>query len=140
MNGFTEHLGISLRLHFRNKMALLYGYLFPLIFLAAFWVLYRYDKVPLLRHMGEPLALAHHRRRQSETRPAQHAHREQFAHVLDERGLLISIENQERHEEDDREQIAVEQRHLVPRIKSEGDLEVMKQAVHSRSREPVRRP
>ena len=58
MNAFTEHVGISLRLHFRNKMALLYGYLFPLIFLAAFWVLYRYDKVPLLRHMGELLTVS----------------------------------------------------------------------------------
>ena len=58
MSAFTEHMGISLRLHFRNKMALLYGYLFPLIFLAAFWVLYRYDKVPLLRHMGELLTVS----------------------------------------------------------------------------------
>lgn len=58
MNAFTEHVRISLRLHFRNKMALLYGYLFPLIFLAAFWVLYRYDKVPLLRHMGELLTVS----------------------------------------------------------------------------------
>ena len=58
MNGFVTHVGISLRLHFRNKMALLYGYLFPLIFLAAFWVLYRYDKVPLLRHMGELLTVS----------------------------------------------------------------------------------
>ncbi|MCX6952540.1 MAG: ABC transporter permease [Verrucomicrobia bacterium] len=58
MNGFTAHLANSLRLHFRNKMALLYGYLFPLIFLAAFWVLYRYDKVPLLRHMGELLTVS----------------------------------------------------------------------------------
>ena len=58
MNAFTEHVRISLRLHFRNKMALLYGYLFPLIFLAAFWVLYRYDKVPLLRQMGELLTVS----------------------------------------------------------------------------------
>jgi hypothetical protein len=58
MSAFTEHVGMSLRLHFRNKMALLYGYLFPLIFLAAFWVLYRYDKVPLLRHMGELLTVS----------------------------------------------------------------------------------
>ena len=58
MNAFNEHVRISLRLHFRNKMALLYGYLFPLIFLAAFWVLYRYDKVPLLRHMGELLTVS----------------------------------------------------------------------------------
>jgi ABC-type transport system involved in cytochrome c biogenesis permease component len=53
MNSLLAHLGVSLRLHFRNKMALLYGYLFPLIFLVAFWVLYRHDRVPLLRHMGE---------------------------------------------------------------------------------------
>ena len=58
MSAFTEHMASSLRLHFRNKMALLYGYLFPLIFLAAFWVLYRYDKVPLLRHMGELLTVS----------------------------------------------------------------------------------
>src|SRR5205814_2011243 len=47
----------SLRLHFRNKMALVYGYLFPIIFLIAFWVLYRYEKVPLARHMGELLTV-----------------------------------------------------------------------------------
>ena len=45
MKGLLEHLGLSLRLHFRNRMALLYGYLFPLIFLAAFWVLYRHEKI-----------------------------------------------------------------------------------------------
>jgi hypothetical protein len=55
MNGLREHLGQSLRLHFRNRMALLYGYLFPLIFLVAFWVLYRHEKIPLIRHMGELL-------------------------------------------------------------------------------------
>jgi hypothetical protein len=58
MNALFEHLGVSLRLHFRNRMALLYGYLFPLIFLVAFWVLYRHEKIPLLRHMGELLTVA----------------------------------------------------------------------------------
>lgn len=58
MNALLAHLGISLRLHFRNRMALLYGYLFPLIFLIAFWVLYRHEKIPLLRHMGELLTVA----------------------------------------------------------------------------------
>jgi len=38
-------------------MALIYGYLFPTIFLVAFWVLYRFDKVPLARHMGELLTV-----------------------------------------------------------------------------------
>ena len=58
MNALVEHLRISLRLHFRNRLALLYGYLFPLIFLVAFWVLYRHERVPLLRHMGELLTVA----------------------------------------------------------------------------------
>ncbi|MDA0991865.1 MAG: ABC transporter permease [Verrucomicrobia bacterium] len=53
-----QHLAISLRLHFRNRMALLYGYLFPLIFLVAFWVLYRHENIPLLRHMGELLTVS----------------------------------------------------------------------------------
>jgi ABC-type transport system involved in cytochrome c biogenesis permease component len=47
----------SLRLHARNKMALIYSYLFPTIFLVAFWVLYRYEPVPLVRHMGELLTV-----------------------------------------------------------------------------------
>jgi len=53
-----RHLSISLRLHFRNRMALFYGYLFPLIFLIAFYVLYRHERVPLLRHMGELLTVS----------------------------------------------------------------------------------
>ncbi len=57
MSGLWQHLGVSLRLHFRNRMALLYGYVFPLIFLVAFWVLYRHEKIPLLRHMGELLTV-----------------------------------------------------------------------------------
>ncbi len=58
MSALRTHLALSLRLHFRNRMALLYGYLFPLIFLVAFWVLYRHEKIPLLRHMGELLTVA----------------------------------------------------------------------------------
>ena len=58
MNGLGEHLKLSLRLHFRNRLALIYGYLFPLIFLVAFWVLYRHEKIPLLRHMGELLTVS----------------------------------------------------------------------------------
>src|SRR5215831_12893999 len=48
---------VSLRLYFRNKMAWIYGYLFPTIFLVAFWVLYRYVKVPIARHLGELLTV-----------------------------------------------------------------------------------
>ena len=57
MQAFLEQFRVSLRLHFRNRMALIYGYLFPTIFLIAFWVLYRYDRVPLARHMGELLTV-----------------------------------------------------------------------------------
>ena len=57
MNGLVQHVAISLRLYFRNRMALLYGYLFPAIFLVAFWVLYRYETVPLARHLGELLTI-----------------------------------------------------------------------------------
>ena len=38
-------------------MALLYSYLFPTIFLVAFWVLYRFEQVPLVRHVGELLTV-----------------------------------------------------------------------------------
>jgi hypothetical protein len=57
MDAFLHQLRASLRLHFRNRMALVYSYLFPTIFLIAFWVLYRYERVPLARHMGELLTV-----------------------------------------------------------------------------------
>ncbi len=50
-------LAMALRLHFRNRLALIYSYLFPTLFLLAFWVLYRYDQVPLARHVGELLTV-----------------------------------------------------------------------------------
>ncbi len=58
MTGFLSYLTVSLRLHFRNRMALLYGFLFPLIFLVAFWVLYRHERVTLIRHLGEFLTVS----------------------------------------------------------------------------------
>ena len=57
MDAFLHQFRVSLSLHFRNRMALIYSYLFPTIFLIAFWVLYRYDRVPLARHMGELLTV-----------------------------------------------------------------------------------
>jgi ABC-2 type transport system permease protein len=57
MDAFLHQFRVSLHLHFRNRMALIYSYLFPTIFLIAFWVLYRYDRVPLARHMGELLTV-----------------------------------------------------------------------------------
>src|SRR4051794_36776677 len=58
MRAFLQHFRVGIRLHFRNTMALIYGYLFPLIFLLAFWVLYRHEKVPLSRHLGELLTVS----------------------------------------------------------------------------------
>jgi outer membrane biosynthesis protein TonB/ABC-type transport system involved in cytochrome c biogenesis permease component len=57
MTAFVHQLRTSLRLHFRNRMAIVYSYLFPTIFLIAFWVLYRHERVPLARHMGELLTV-----------------------------------------------------------------------------------
>jgi len=57
MDALLHQIGMSLRLHARNKMALVYGYLFPTIFLVAFWVLYRFEQVPLVRHVGELLTV-----------------------------------------------------------------------------------
>jgi ABC-type polysaccharide/polyol phosphate export permease len=57
MAAMLQQTAISLRLHYRNRMALLYSYLFPLIFLLAFYVLYRHERVVLARHMGELLTV-----------------------------------------------------------------------------------
>jgi ABC-2 type transporter len=57
MTALFQQVRIGILLHLRNKMALLYGYLFPTIFLVAFWVLYRFEQVPLVRHMGELLTV-----------------------------------------------------------------------------------
>jgi ABC-type transport system involved in cytochrome c biogenesis permease component len=57
LSALGRHMDLSLRLYFRNRMALLYGYLFPVIFLIAFWVLYRYEPVPLIAHVGELLTV-----------------------------------------------------------------------------------
>jgi hypothetical protein len=56
--GALLHLTLlSLKLNFRNRMAILYGYLFPLIFLVAFWAIYRNDPVPLALHLGQLLTV-----------------------------------------------------------------------------------
>jgi hypothetical protein len=57
MNALLRQLLTSILLHLRNKMALLYSYLFPTMFLFAYWVFYRFEQVPLVRHMGELLTV-----------------------------------------------------------------------------------
>src|SRR5262245_29978254 len=39
-------------------MAIISSYLFPTMFLLAFWALYRHEQVPLVRHIGELLTIA----------------------------------------------------------------------------------
>jgi ABC-2 type transport system permease protein len=57
MRALLHLTGLGLRLNFRNRMAILYGYLFPLIFLIAFWAIYRSDPVPLALHLGQLLTV-----------------------------------------------------------------------------------
>jgi ABC-2 type transport system permease protein len=57
MTSFVQQIRVNLLLHVRNRLALIYGYLFPTVFLLAFWALYRFDQVPLVRHMGELLTI-----------------------------------------------------------------------------------
>ena len=57
MTGLLEQATLNLRLYFRNRMGMFYGYLFPAIFLLAFRVLYRGEPVPMLRHMGQLLTV-----------------------------------------------------------------------------------
>lgn len=57
MNALLHLIGLNLKLNFRNRMAILYGYLFPLIFLVAFWAVYRNDPVPLALHVGQFLTI-----------------------------------------------------------------------------------
>ncbi|HYC71742.1 MAG TPA: ABC transporter permease [Opitutaceae bacterium] len=58
MSGFLQHVGLQLRLHARNRMALVYGHLFPLLFLGVFAVLYRHETTPLIGHLGEWLTIS----------------------------------------------------------------------------------
>jgi len=57
MKALLHLTAVSLKLNFRNRMAILYGYLFPLIFLVAFWAVYRNDPVPLALHAGQFLTI-----------------------------------------------------------------------------------
>src|SRR4051812_17178061 len=57
MSAVAALTALSLKLNFRNHMAILYGYLFPLVFLVAFWALYRNDPVPLALHIGQLLTI-----------------------------------------------------------------------------------
>lgn len=53
MKGLVAHFLLTLELNFRNKQAIVYGYLVPVIFLFAFGSLFRADEPPLLARMGQ---------------------------------------------------------------------------------------
>ena len=57
MSAVGYYIWLTLRLHARNRMALLYNYLFPTFFLVAFATLYRHERVPLAAHLGELLTV-----------------------------------------------------------------------------------
>src|SRR3954452_20854036 len=57
MNGLLHNLALTLRLNFRSRMAIIYGYVVPIFFLVAFAVFYRAAKPPLAGGMGALLAV-----------------------------------------------------------------------------------
>src|SRR5690606_7792248 len=52
-----QYASLTVRLNVRNRMALLYGYLFPLVFLLAFAIIYRHDPEPLTARLGALLTV-----------------------------------------------------------------------------------
>ncbi len=57
MPSLLRQIALNVRLNFRSRMALIYGYLFPTIFLLAFRTLYRHERLPLALHAGELLTV-----------------------------------------------------------------------------------
>ena len=56
--GLLQHFLLSLRLNFRSKQALVYGYLVPVFFLLAFGSVFRSDTPVLLNQMGQLLTIS----------------------------------------------------------------------------------
>ena len=52
MIGLFHHLWLTLKLNYRNPLAIIYGYLVPIVFLLAFGAFFRSDKPPLRHEMG----------------------------------------------------------------------------------------
>lgn len=58
MNGLLHHMLLTLRLNFRSKQALIYGFVFPIGFLFAFWgIYYHKENPPLINEMGQLLTV-----------------------------------------------------------------------------------
>jgi ABC-2 type transport system permease protein len=56
--GLLRHFSLTLRLNFRNKQALVYGFLVPVFFLLAFGSVFRSDSPLLLHQMGQLLTIS----------------------------------------------------------------------------------
>lgn len=57
MNGLLHHLALTIKLNFRSKQALVYGYIVPLFFLLAYGSLFHNEKEPLVHELGQLLAI-----------------------------------------------------------------------------------
>jgi hypothetical protein len=57
MNGLLHHLLLTLKLNFRSKQAIVYGYVVPIFFLFAFGSVFRSGNPPLVREMGQLLTI-----------------------------------------------------------------------------------
>ncbi|HVW20524.1 MAG TPA: ABC transporter permease [Opitutaceae bacterium] len=58
IRGFLYHFLLTLRLNFKNRQALIYGYFVPVFFLIAFGTLFRAGDPPLLRQMSQLLTIS----------------------------------------------------------------------------------
>lgn len=52
MRGLLNHLLLTLRLNFRSRQAIVYGYIVPVFFLIAFGGVFKSDKPPLVHEIG----------------------------------------------------------------------------------------
>jgi ABC-2 type transporter len=57
INGLFHHLLLTLKLNFRSKQAIVYGYVVPVFFLFAFGSVFRSGNPPLVREMGQLLTI-----------------------------------------------------------------------------------
>ncbi|HEY2586738.1 MAG TPA: ABC transporter permease [Tepidisphaeraceae bacterium] len=58
MKGLLNHLALTLKLNFRSKQALIYGYFVPILFLLAFGSVFHNDKEPLIHELGQLLTIS----------------------------------------------------------------------------------
>ena len=57
MSGLIHHMLLSLRLNFRSTQAVVYGYIFPIVFLFAFYGIYSKSVPPLRGEMAQLLTV-----------------------------------------------------------------------------------